>query len=108
MSNVALQQLSDSCHVAQLKDATVNIPSDLPQAPIKDIGVFKSVVSSLDVIETKEFVQKSNQSAMLLQACIGTNQFVPLNRLDANNAAAFLNDLLLFRSQNQFRKDKEI
>ena len=34
VSNVALQQLSDSCHVAQLKDATVNIASDLPQAPI--------------------------------------------------------------------------
>ena len=95
VSNVALQQLSDSCHVAQLKDATVNIASDLPQAPIKDIGVFKSVVSSLDVIETKELYKNPTSQPCYCKLAFGTNQFVPLNRLDANNAAAFFERLII-------------
>lgn len=95
VSNVALQQLSDSCHVAQLKDATVNIASDLPQAPIKDIGVFKSVVSSLDVIETKELYKNPTSQLCYCKLAFGTNQFVPLNRLDANNAAAFFERLII-------------
>ena len=90
VSNVALQQLSDSCHVAQLKDA-----SDLPQAPIKDIGVFKSVVSSLDVIETKELYKNPTSQPCYCKLAFGTNQFVPLNRLDANNAAAFFERLII-------------
>ena len=108
VSNVALQQLSDSCHVAQLKDATVNIASDLPQAPIKDIGVFKSVVSSLDVIETKELYKIQPVSHVIASLHLEQINLYLLIDLMPTMLQHFLNDLLLFRSQNQFRKDKEI
>lgn len=93
--HVDLQKLSNPCYTAKLKNSKLNIAPDLPQIPIKDIGVFKSIVSSLDIIETKELYKNPTSQPCYCKLVFGTNQFVPLNRLDANNAAAFFERLII-------------
>lgn len=93
--HVDLQKLSEPCYAARLNNSKLNIAPDLPQTPIKDIGTFKSLVSSLDKIETKELYKNPKSQPCYCKMLFGANQFVPLNKLDANNAEAFFERLII-------------
>ncbi|MGN0150383.1 MAG: phage/plasmid primase, P4 family, partial [Clostridia bacterium] len=93
--HVDLQRLSEPCYAARLNKSKLNIAPDLPQTPIKDIGTFKSLVSSLDKIETKELYKNPKSQPCYCKMLFGANQFVPLNKLDANNAEAFFERLII-------------
>lgn len=93
--HVDLQKLSEACYAARLNKSKLNIAPDLPQTPIKDIGTFKSLVSSLDKIETKELYKNPKSQPCYCKMLFGANQFVPLNKLDANNAEAFFERLII-------------
>ena len=93
--HVDLQKLSEPCYAARLNKSKLNIAPDLPQTPIKDIGTFKSLVSSLDKIETKELYKNPKSQPCYCKMLFGANQFVPLNKLDANNAEAFFERLII-------------
>lgn len=95
VSHVNLQNLSEPCYAARLNNSKLNIAPDLPQIPIKDIGTFKSLVSSLDKIESKELYKNPKSQRCYCRMLFGANQFVPLDKLDANNAEAFFERLII-------------
>ena len=95
ISNVDMQKLSEPCYAAQLSDAKLNIAPDVPEKPMKDIGTFKSIVSSLDTIETKELYENPKSQPCFCKLIFGANQFIPLGKLDAINIDAFFRRILI-------------
>lgn len=96
VSAVSLQQLSIPCYAARIGDSKANIYPDLPNEPIKDIAVFKSMVSSLDVVETRKLYSNPVSQACKCKFIFGTNIFVPLENLDSYNIQAYFDRLAIF------------
>lgn len=95
ISNVDMQKLSEPCYAAQLRNAKLNIAPDVPEKPMKDIGTFKSIVSSLDTIETKALYENPKSQPCYCKLLFGANEFIPLGNLDPMNVDAFFRRILI-------------
>lgn len=95
VSHVGLQHLSESCYAARLKKSKLNIDPDVSDSPMKDIGMFKSVVSSLDTVETKALYENPNSQPCYCKLLFGANSYIPLGRLDSKNMDAFFRRILI-------------
>ena len=86
---VDLQRLSEPCYAARIGDNLINIAPDMPKEPIKDIGTFKSMVSSTDAVEVRKLYENPKTQLCRCKFLFGSNNFVPLKNLDSYNINAF-------------------
>lgn len=89
VSHVGIQRLSEPCYGARLKQAKLNIDTDASDAQMKDVGIFKSMVGGLDIIETKELYKNPSSQPCYCKLLFGANSYIPLGHLDSNNLDAF-------------------
>ena len=95
VSHVDIQRLSEPCYAARLNNKKLNIAPDVPNTPIKDIGTFKSIVSSSDIVETKALYKNPKSQPCLCKLIFGANHFIPLGKLDLMNVDAFFRRILI-------------
>ena len=98
VSHVTIQQLTNEYYLAKMFNAVVNISADLPSEPIKDIGMFKSVVSGLDTVEAREIYRSPVSKACNCKQLYGSNNLIQLKNV--GEPESFFNRLLIIPFNN--------
>ena len=102
VSNVNIQDYNTSCFAAQIMDKAINIAPDLPSDEIKDISVFKSMVSAGDSITTKKLYSNPKSAPCKAKHYFGANQFIALSKkLTAQNLEALFSRLVFVPFEHQ-------
>lgn len=105
--SVDLQHMSNPTYVAQLADKKLNIAPDLPSKPIKDIGIFKSLVSNLDSIESRNLYKDPKRQQCNCKLVFASNQPIKLVDIDSYNAEAFFNRLIILPCLNSIPEKEQ-
>ena len=94
ISNVNIQQLNRQEYVAQLANSLLNISPDLPSEPLKDIGMFKSLVSNNDTIMARMLYANAQAITGGTKMLFASNHLLELAITDTNDIGAFFERII--------------